>query len=223
MDPIAPATGQGTPAPAVAPAQPPAQPVTPAPAAAATEPAEPTWLPARLTRAEEAARTKLLTELGIDDPAKAKAFIDAGRAAENEKKTLAEKLAEQATALTTTKAQADKYSSIIALQATAQMGSLTVEQQAAVKAIAGDDPAEQLRTVIALAPTWAASAAKAAPVTTPAAPVAPPASTTPAPSAPAASGSTTSPPDHKAVHQQLLTTNPFAAAEYAARNPSVFE
>lgn len=36
---------------------------------------DPAWLPARLQRAEEAARKKLLADMGIDDPLKAKQLI----------------------------------------------------------------------------------------------------------------------------------------------------
>lgn len=205
---------QATPAQAAPTQAQPAQPAVPQ-----VDNSEPAWLPARLARAQEAAQKELLAKLGIDDAEKAKAFIKAGQDAENERKTLAEKLAEQAAQLTTTKTQADKLSAVVALQAASQLSTLSPEQQAAVKAIAGEDPAEQLRTVIALAPTWAAKAAAQA--VTPVVPAPAPASTSPAPAAPPGV-SPGSPPDHKAVYQQLLNANPISAARYAAAHPSVF-
>lgn len=218
-DPIEGAAGAALPAAATAvtPAAPAATPpASPAATPRAAPVGDPDWLPARLDRAKESAKAELLQSLGITDPAKAKAFIDAGIAAENDKKTLAEKLAEQTAQFTTTKAEAEQLRAVVALQANAQLSTLTAEQQAAVKAIAGDDPASQLRAVVALAPTWAAKVS-----TEPAPkPVTPPATTTPAPSAPA--GATTSPTDHKAVFKQLESTNPFAAAQYAQKHPSVW-
>ena len=58
-------------------------PVIPVPAATPPEPnggqlqgdSDPSWLPARLQRAEEAARKKLLLDLGIEDPSKGKELI----------------------------------------------------------------------------------------------------------------------------------------------------
>jgi hypothetical protein len=199
------------PAPVPAPAATPPAAATPAPPAKDPD-EQAAWLKGRLEQARTAANKALLAELGVDDAAKAKAFIEAGLAAENEKKSLAEKLAEQATALTTTKAQAEKYSGIIAQQASAQMSALSAEQQAAVKAIAGEDPAEQLRAVIALAPTWKAAPVTETPGQKPAA--SPPASTAATVGGPPPAGST-SPPDHKAEFEKLQQTNPVAAARYA--------
>jgi hypothetical protein len=199
----APAAAQETPAPAPQ-AQPQAA-VTPA-----TE-ADPAWLPGRLERAQEAGKKAILAELGIEDPEKAKAFIKAGQEAEDQKKSLADKLAEQATEAEKLRGREARLSGIVSAQAQAQMSALSDEQRAAVKAIAGDDPGEQLRAVTALAPTWKVQSAQ---------PVAP-ATTSPPPAAPPGT-SAGSPPDHKAVHQRLLETNPIAAARYAEANPSVF-
>jgi hypothetical protein len=92
------------------------------------------------------------------------------------------------------------------------MMALTPEQQAAVKALAKDDPAEQLRTITALQPTWATQVAAPA-----AKPPATPASGT-APSHTAPDATVISQSDHKAVHAALLKSNPFAAAQYATEH-----
>jgi hypothetical protein len=87
------------------------------------------------------------------------------------------------------------------------LGVLTAEQQAAVKAIAGEDPAKQLQAITALGPTWSSTPAPAAP-----------ANTAPPPGPPGAEPH--SPPDHRAVYESERAKNPFAAAAYGLRNSS---
>jgi hypothetical protein len=187
---------------------------SPAPAPATPDPRVPQpsdenqpWFQARLKEA----RARLLEDLGITDEAKAKAQLAAAQKAEDEKKSIADKLTETSSKLTTAAAETQRLLAITTEFAARQMVALTAEQQTAVKAIAGDDPAAQLKAITALQPTWAAQASAA-----PAAPAqpAPPASgTAPPPNAPASTQ--VSQPNHREVHAALLKKNPFAAAEYA--------
>ncbi|HEY3495273.1 MAG TPA: hypothetical protein VGK73_11330 [Polyangiaceae bacterium] len=210
---------EDTPTPAVPAA--PAQPATPPPAAA-TPPAstgDPDWLPGRLDRAKEEARRAVLAEIGVDDPAKAKEVLAAHAKAEEERKSAAQKLGETSEQAKIYKSEAERYKAVTTEFAARQMLGLTAEQQAAVKKIAGDDPARQLETITALTPTWAA-AAPPAPATPPAPkPTTPAAGTAPPPTAAPDATNPGSPPDHKAVHAELLKSNPFLAAEYAQQYP----
>lgn len=205
------------------PAAPPAVVVPPAPAPAApVDDQNPPWLKGRLEQAKAAA----LADLGITDPAKAKEAIAAAKKAEDDAKSAAQKLGETSTALEAERARAANYEAVIKERAASEIGSLTAEQQEAVRKIAPDaDPAAQLRAITALAPTWkaapaaaaaAAAAAAPAPGTAPAAPAkppaAPPANTAPPPAAPPSANG--SPPDHKAEYARLKTSNPVAAAAY---------
>lgn len=213
-----------TTAPAAAPPAPPAA-AAPAPAAAApaaaapADQSDPAWLEGRLARAKESERRAILNELGIDDPIKAKAALAAAKAAEEANKSSEQRAAELAAKLGTTQAEAERLRGIASEHAGRMMAVLTDEQKAAVVAIAGDDPAAQLRTIGALAPTWAKQAAP----TTDAAPAAPkPATTAPAAAAPAAV-SPGSPPDHKSTYSQLRHSNPFEAAAYGLAHPEAYE
>jgi 2-oxoglutarate dehydrogenase E2 component (dihydrolipoamide succinyltransferase) len=215
-------TTAGEPAPAAAPApapNPQPAPVSAAPPAASAAPATPTephvgepgWLPERLKRAEEAARSAVLKELGITDPAQAKAALDAARAAEEAQKTQAQKDAERIAALTQSSARVAELEAIAKGRAEYEMAKLSDSQKAAVTALAGNDPGAQLKAITALAPTWGQSAAPVPPSAPPAAPVVP-ASSTPAGAAPAPAQ--ISGTDHKARYADLQKTNPVAAAHY---------
>lgn len=178
--------------------------------------AEPFWLKGRLERAEEQARKALLTELGITDPGAAKAALEAAKKAEEANKTAEQRAAELAQKLGTVQTEAERQAAVIQEYAARMFGVLTADQQGAVKAIAGDDPAAQLRAINALGPTWAKQAEAAAP-----APAPKPATTAPAPDAPAGAA-TGSPPDHRAVYSDMRSRNPFAAAAYGLENPSAY-
>jgi hypothetical protein len=206
----------GTPAPA-APVTPAAVPPAAAPSAPAGDPtAEPSWLKERLTREREKGARDALSSAGFASEADAKAAATAAKAAADANKSAETRAAELAANVTTEKARADGLLAIAADHAARVLGALTPDQQAAVKRIAGDDPAQQLKTVDALAPTWAA-APIAAPVAAPVAkpPLPPPASTSAAGGAPAPA--TGAAPNHKAVLAELEKTNPIAAASYALR------
>ena len=198
---------QGTPAPQ-APAQPPVVANAEAPKAkvlAGDLPEE--ALKDRLDRAKEQARKALMAELGITDPEKAKAAIAAAEKAEAESRSISDRLTETSTKLGQVQTEADRLRAITAEFAERQMIGLSQEQQDAVKAIAGDDPAAQLRAITALSPTWAKAAAGAPKAVTP------PTGTAPQHSAP--ESTSVSLPDHRAVYAALNKTNPFAAAQYA--------
>lgn len=239
---VPPAVPVATPPPVVPPAAPAAPAVAPVAAApAAPVPpavdADPVWLPERLKRAKEQAaeqeRKELLKKLGIDDPEKAAQIIAEAKQREEKEKTLAQKYAE---AEARTKALTERNAHLeAATAATAkrEMATLTDEQRDAVKNLAGDDPAAQVRTISALVPTWksiapattgappaaplppAVPAAPAAPAVPP--PIAPPINTAPpaAPTPPPATQSTT---NHLAVYEGLLKMNPIRAANYLDMN-----
>lgn len=168
---------------------------------------KPAWLDARLERE----RAKVLKDLGIDsvdDAKKALAELNAKREAE---KTAAQKAADLETSLKATKAENENMASALNAYAKAQMGTLTEAQRQAVVGVAGEDPAKQLKTIEALKPTWVSASAPAVPA------VEAPKDTAPAPAAPK-DGTTSSPPDSKAIHAELKKTNPILAARYALSN-----
>ncbi len=253
-------TGAGaSPPPAAAPpAAAPSAPVAPPPAAlsataqapAATPPApdrEPNWLNDRIAKAKKSAEASLLKELGVESLDDAKKAIEALRAQEEAKKSVEQKAAEYENALKAERERIAKLTDALKAHASAQLASLTEEQRAAVAAIAGDDPAQQLKTIEALRPTWKSGAAPAtAPATAPVAappaapsapaddpiairarpglflaapatPAPPPADTAPAPNAPKDAQSV-SPADPKAVYLELKKTNPVIAARYALQH-----
>lgn len=215
-------TTAGEPAPAAPPApapNPQPAPVAAAPPAAPAPPnephvGEPGWLPERLKRAEESARAAVLKELGITDPAQAKAALDAAKAAEEAQKTQAQKDAERIATLTQSSSRLAEAEAVAKARADYEMAKLTEVQKAAVAGLAGEDPISQLRAITALAPTWGQQAAPApAAPSAPAAPVIPASSTT-AGAAPAPA--TISGTDHKGRLAELQKTNPVAAAHYLA-------
>lgn len=193
------------------PAATPAEPVKPSvPASALPEDA----LSARIAAAKATGKNELLKELGVTDPAQLKAALDSIKAAEEAKKTEAEKLAGHLAELERTKATlADATAAIESVWAT-ESTKLTAEQLAAVDALGGQSSAAKVRALNLLRPTWVT------PTAPPQAPAAPPATTSPAPNAPPTT--TISPTDPKARHADLLAKNPVAAANYAAQHPEVF-
>lgn len=205
----------GAPAPTAPPASPPAAPpATPQPG----DENQP-WFKERMGRVEQQTREALLKELGAVDLDAAKNAIKAAADAAEAQKTAGQKLGETTKTLETEKARADRLEGVVKERAAHELAGLKPEQQAAVRAIAPDtDPAAQLRAITALTPTWASASAPPA-ATPPAAPppATPPSGTAPPPDAPPASG-TTSPPDHAAIHAELVKTNPVLAARYATQH-----
>ncbi len=190
-----------------------------APSAAITPPVpsvgEPNWLPERIAQAKKNAaeeeRAKVLAELGVANPEEAKTAIAAAKAAADAEKSAETRAAELKAKFDGASATVVAQNAIIAEMAGRQMGVLTAEQSTAVKAIAGDDPGAQMKTIAALQPTWAKPA-----------PAAPPAGAAPvvdtAPGRAAPSGAGGSPPDQRATYDQLQKQNPFAAAEHGLRH-----
>lgn len=182
-----------------------------APAQAKPEDEKPSWLDARLERE----RNKVLKDLGVESFEDAKKALDELNAKREAEKTAAQKAAELDAALKATKADKDALAEAVALIAKDRMAALTDAQKNAVTALAGDDAAKQLKAIDTLAPTWKAEA--------PAAATATPATqtktvdTAPAPSAPNGAAPT-SPPDPKAVYEELRKSNPIIAARYAEAN-----
>jgi hypothetical protein len=181
----------------------PAAPVAPAPPAVQPE-GEPKWLPERLDR-ERRAALKAAGFENVDEAKAAKAELDAKR---NAQKTAEQKAAETQAKLDAEAQRAASLLGVVGEWAGRQMLGLTAEQQTAVKAIAGDDPAAQLKAITALQPTWN----RADPTPPVAAPPATLATTVPTVGAP--TPATVSEPNHKAQYEALKAVNPFAAAQY---------
>lgn len=161
----------------------------------------------------EQAQRSVLKALGIESIDAAKAALATAKAAEDAKKSDAQKLAEYEGQLTSKSASVDALTKTVAAFAQSQMASLTDGQKAAVMSIAGDDPSKQLSTLEAMKPTWTlpAPATVAAPVITNSGP--------PPKSAPSDQGIPRSAAiDHKAVHAELRVANPVLAARYAVRH-----
>jgi hypothetical protein len=203
-DPSAP---QNPPAPAAAAPPPPAAPAAPS----QTDPA---WINDRIAQAKRSERETLLKELGVTDPAQAKAAIEAARAADEAKKSSDTRLAETTSALETERQKNATLAAAVKAQADAAVKDLTPQQLAAVTAVAGEDPAKQLTAIAALRPTWAAAPTAPAPVAAPVAPTAPAAPTNTAPPRAAPPAGPTAPTDHLAAYTALRGANPFAAAAY---------
>ena len=256
-DPTGTPAAPATPAPGAPTVPPPvqaAQPAAPAPAPIATAPATPAavpepsddadnrfpWLRGKLDKVREQTAQRTLKELGISDPEEAKRIF-AEHAKEQEKqKSLAQKHAEAEAERKRLAEENAQYAVAMKAMAEREMGTLTPEQQKAVRDVAGDNHAAQVRTIAALTPTWktappqvvVTAAPNGAPATaatiTPAAPAVP-APATPAPvaaplnTAPPAIG--TPPPatqqeqtNYLAIYEGLLKTNPIRAANYKDMN-----
>lgn len=206
-------------------AAPVAAPVVATPALPVVE--DPGWLATRLERAKAAEREAVLKDLGVSDPAAAKAAIAAANAAAEAQKSAEQRALEASNRVTSLSADTERKDKILKEQAGRMLMALTAEQQKAITEFAGADAEKQLQAIYHFAPTWAAqavaaeAAARAALPAVPAVPAAP-ANTSPAPGAPS-SETPGSPPDPKSVYQTTRATNPFAAAAYGLSNPSVYE
>lgn len=215
------------PAPVAAPPAPP--PVAPAPADA--DPGDgslPKWVAARLEQAKRVAATEVLRSIGAETPEQAKAAVERAKAAADAEKSAADKAAEATARAALLQKERDDLHSTVGVYAAAQLGALTAEQRAAVVALAGDNPAAQLRTLDALRPTWtAAPPAGNAPPVAAAPPVAPPPLAAPANTAPPQGAPPAGAPpaqvDHLAVLKTLETTNPIRAARYRTTYASEIE
>lgn len=247
------ASGGGGGIPAAAPAVAPPATTAPATAPAATAPSataaptqpdpatDPNWFKPRLEHERRAGSEAILRELGVTDVSVAKEAIAAAQAAAEARKSAEQRALEASQKLTAEQTEAARLRSITQEHAARMIGVLTAEQQAAVRAIAGDnDPAGQLHAINVLGPTWAKAAAESAAAkddevtisdtelaelesqvatlkAARAGRAVPGATTAPAATAPA-SGATTSPPDHKTAYRAARERNPFAAAAYGLQH-----
>lgn len=164
-----------------------------------TDDLPPEALKARLEQAKSTARAELLAELGVADTDSAKAAIVAAKAADEAKKSDAQKLAELNTRVAS-------YEEALGAAVAMAVAQITPEQKAVIDTIAGTDRSVWLRTYNAMVPIMAKATA---PAPTPAPP-----NTSPTTPAPPAISNNTSPPDHAAVYRKLQQDNPFAAARY---------
>lgn len=187
------------------------------------QPEDPNWFKPRIAQATKSGQESVFKALGVKDEAEAKALLERARAAEEATKTELQRAQDRAKGLEATAARVVDLEKTVKARADVELAALTEPQRAAVASLAGDDPARTLTAIDALKPTWVAPAAPAVVTTVvapaaPAAPAAPvtapatPATTSPPPNAP--SGTTTSPPDHKAEWTALKATNPHRAALY---------
>jgi hypothetical protein len=120
-------------------------------------------------------------------------------------------------------AQAKRLREQLATYAAGQMGALTAEQQAAVKAVAGDDAGRQLSAIEALRPTWGQPPAQGdgaagqqpagATGQPPAAPPVNPATTTQTQPAPAG-GSPPPPTNQYERYKAIRAQNPILAEDF---------
>ena len=189
---------------------------TPAPVTTTAAPAtraddqNPPWLAERLERERKA----MLKTLGVESEDDAKKALADFKAKQDAEKTEAQRNAEKLSELDRTKARASELEATVKGRASRELAGLSDAQRAAVLAIAGEDPAAQLKTIDALAPTWA-TAAPVATTTTPAAtPAAAPAAATTAPPRSAPSDTTQTQASPKETYQRLKAANPVAAAAY---------
>jgi hypothetical protein len=164
----------------------------------------------------------VLSRHGVESEEQLKAKLARLQELEDGQKSEQEKLQAKAT-------RAEELEQQLATYAAGQMGALTAEQQAAVKAVAGDDAGRQLSAIDALRPTWAqpaqgdgaAGQQAGQPGAQPAAkpPVAP-ATTTHTGATPPAGAAP--PEDLAAKDERLRKTNPMEwAKHYTANGPAI--
>lgn len=188
-----------------------APPTAPAPTAPRADDQNPPWLADRLERERKA----MLKTLGVESEDDAKKALADFKAKQDAEKTEAQRNAEKLSELDRTKARASELEATVKGRATRELAGLTEAQRVAVIAIAGDDPAAQLKTIDALASTWAAPATTAtAPATTTTPPATAPASATTAPPRSAPPDTTQTQASPKETYQRLKATNPVQAAAF---------
>lgn len=178
----------------------------------------PTWLPSRLERE----RQSILKELGASNLDEAKAAVQELNLKREAEKSTAQRAGELATQLESERKSKSELEAAVKIYAAGVMGQLNEEQVSAVKLLAGDDAAKQLKYVEALLPTWKAQSTTP-PTGTPKPPKPPVLDTAPGRTAPD-SDVTTTVVNHKQAYLDLKTSgNPFAAASYALRHPEVYK
>lgn len=181
------------------------------------------WLKPRLERerasTKAAERAALLAEIGVADPAAAKAAVAEAKAAADAKKSAEERALEASQRLTEAQAKLAERDGTIATIAAERMAALTDAQREAVTKVAGIDPGKQINTIAALTPTWSAKPATAKTAAElkaeeDAAKAAAAAAATTAAGKTAPGQTVVSQPDHKAEYKRLKASNPVQAAAY---------
>jgi len=197
---------------------PPAPQPPPAPAGAAPPPAPPAGdaksitmsaeaFNERVAQAKRSAEADVLKSLGVANADEAKAAIAAKKAADEAKQTEAEKAAKLATDLAAERAKSASLEAAVKARADYELSQLDDAKKAAVSAIAGTDPAAQLKAIEALRPTWAQ-----APAPTGKAPIPAPASTTGAGAPPKGNDAPVEPTNWAQVYDEVKVKNPMLAA-----------
>jgi transcriptional regulator with XRE-family HTH domain len=178
------------------------------------------WLPERLAQAGRSATRELLKQFGAENPDELKAKLAKLTEIERSSMSEIERAKAELEDLKPKAAKVSQYETILKARVTAELAELTDEQRSAVETLGGDDPAALMKTIDALKPTWAAQAAaqQTPAAQTPAAPQATPAVDTAPPRGSAPADNNTSPPDHKAIWQDLQTKNPFQASVYLRKH-----
>ncbi len=174
---------------------------------AKAEDTEPHWLSARLERE----RATMLKKLGFESVEDAQASAVEIKTKREAEKTSADKAAESLARAKKAEAKEKALTEAVSEFASRQMIGLTDEQKAAVTTIAGEDPAQQLKAIAALQPTWAKAEVAAEAVAAKAVDTAPKAN--------APAQTTTSETNHRAQYEALRKSNPFAAAAYGVAHP----
>jgi hypothetical protein len=178
-----------------------------------TEELPPEALKQRLEREAEKGRregrTAWLAENGFADEASAKKALEELAAKREAQKSAEERHAQLAEQHKKVAARATLAETVIAERLERELSSLTKEQREAVAKLSGDDKVAALRAIDALAATWAKPEQK---------PEEKPIEKKPSATAPsrnaAPKDNMESPPDHKAVWEDLQRTNPFKAGDY---------
>ena len=189
---------------ATSPVQPPAE---SNPASAPVEAPKPPEAPKVVEAKPDPLKATLAELLGNVTPERLREILTTGKAAEEARKTDAEKAAAAKAEAELHRTEATALRALVDAQAKAALAGLSEAQRAAVKAVAGEDPAKVLQTVEAMRATWS----KTEP------PVAPAGNSAPNPSAPSPTQPTPA-VDHKSKYQALEQVNPFAAAAYLAQH-----
>lgn len=198
--------GEASNAPAAAPV---AAPSATPPAPPASE-GKPPWLDERLERAKAEGLREGLKALGFESADDLKKIAAERKAKADAEKTAEEKRIEAESALKKEQKKSQAQAEALGVFVKSQMSALTEAQKAAVMAVAGDDPAQQIKTIEALRPTWTGAETPKL------------ADTGPAMGAPSGAGNVAQPFDVKAFHAELNEINPILAARYAIAN-GVFE
>lgn len=196
-----------------APITPPAVvPAVVAPAAAVVAPAtqDPAWLPERLERAKR----DVLKELGAENVDDVKKALTDFKARQDAEKTEAQKNGEKFAELDRVKARAALLEETAKSRVAREFTTLTDSQKAAVLAIAGDDPAQQLKAIDVLSPTWVTPPAPSTTTTTTEPAKTPAVAATTAPPRAAPADTTQANLSPKEQYARLKQTNPVAAAAY---------